>query len=168
MLVTHFTQSRPRLSGTTSRHGAPLPAGSTTPATAVARSACSASAIGSDVDQPVTALISIRVAAGSGRAAASTAPIEVPRHVVSSAQPDVQSRIAVSSRVVEPAETVEVVVGGSPDAAPDRESPRGRVDLRRALTEERRHGRDAAARQGPRPGEPTLPAEHSVEGAGHE
>ena len=92
MVPTHFTQSRPRWFGRTSRSGAPFATGSGRPATDQARTASRASATSNDVAQPVTDRTSTRRAVSTRPAASSTFTRDTPRHVASTAHPDVQSK----------------------------------------------------------------------------
>src|SRR5262249_31200970 len=71
--LTHFTQSRPRRSGTTSGQGAPWATGSGPPATPTASSARSASSGLRVVDQPVAARITTERLPSSTPPAARTA-----------------------------------------------------------------------------------------------
>ncbi len=72
--ATHFTQSRPRRSGTTSRHGAPFASGRSPPATPVASTHLCASSIESEAPQPVTERTSTRAAPSATPAARGEPP----------------------------------------------------------------------------------------------
>ncbi len=163
--ATHLTQSRPRRSGTTSRHGAPFPVGSSPPATPVARREPRASAIGRSVDQPVTEVTRTLPcpASGSTPEARSKAAIGTPRQPVSSTQPDVQSSTA--ARSVSPsARSSTIDQTAAPVSAVETVTRHARESMvGRALTEEGRHRWDTARRQPARSGEAPIAASPAID-----